>query len=652
MSERRASPVMRFCPYCGIEVQPAFKFCPDCGDSLVGVAKVISERQTDADLGLLPEPSEDKLASIDSGAKPESSHRKHRRTTGTRQTRAAKVLSRARKYTELISTFLDRVQDWPPRIEPPQFLATELRIGLFTRNITFSVALAVEVLIVFALTMLAAWMRVDGLVDPSPGINIDESTYAAEIRRIAGGEWIGKFSGASLGVPTLQFYVTAPLFLLLDSELFAIRIVSVLAGTLIVPIGYVFMRRFFSFTTSIVTTTLVAFSVYFMLESRIGWPLMLAVFELFLGLTLLVISVDRRIPWLAILAGLIVGAGMYTHQVFLPYWFAVIGITVALALFHPSLRRRRELFFFAAACFLTGINMAWFLLFEFDWVEDLESHYGVSSTFDLVRYAQRGLEIFMFFRSPISADFTDAAPSAPIFAGVFQALFLIGITTTILKIKDHRYQILAIGYLVAMLPSVIVPGSEARRFLVGMFFMSAFVGVGFNIVIQLLIAYTPTITGASNTKVVSLIRRFAYVALVLIVVTTTAWSGYNRLDEWKSNDARWTFNYDLTHLSNFIKDFDESYTVHLYSDRSHTPHPIIDWVAPHLDTIDGAEEQIDGQRVITLPEPMRGPALVALLESYLYHAADLREQYPQADFREHVDEQGRVLWSVFVFRGS
>lgn len=650
MSDRPANPAMRFCPYCGNEVQPTFKFCAFCGASLVAAANVISDRQTDTDANLPPEPSGDALVSTDRTTEPVSPYREHRRTTAQTLTSAANVLSWSRRYAALLTTVLDRVQDWPPRIEPPRFLATEFRIGLFARNLTFSAALAAEILIVFALTVLAAWMRVEGLVDPSPGINIDESTYAAEINRIVGGEWIGKFSGASLGVPTLQFYLTAPLFLLLDSELFAIRIVSVLAGTLIVPVAYVLMRRFFSFTTSVVTTTLIAFSIYFMLESRIGWPLMLAVFELLLGLTLLVISVERRIPWLALIAGIVVGAGMYTHQVFLPYWFAIIVIAVALALIHPPLRHRRELFLFAATCFLTGINMAWFLVFDFDWAEDLESHYGVSATIDFVRYAQRGLEVFMFFRSPISADFTDAAPSAPIFAGVFQVFFLIGCATTILRIKDHRYQMLAIGYLVAMIPSVIVPGSEARRFMVGIFFMSAFVGVGFNVVIQLLVAYTPTITGASNPKVVSIIRRSAYVAVVLLLVTATAWSGYNRLDEWKSKDARWTFNYDLTLLSNFLKDFDENYTVHLYSDRSHTPHPIIDWVAPHLNAIDGTEEQIDGQRVLTLPEPVRGPILVALLESYIDHAPELRDQYPHAEFEEFVDEYGRVLWSVFVFR--
>ena len=379
---------------------------------------------------------------------------------------------------------------------------------------------------------------------------------------------------------------------------------------------------------------------------------MLAVFELFTGLTLLVFSVQYRKPWLALIAGVILGAGMYTHQVFLPYWAALIGLAIFLALFHPALKHRRELYLFAAAYLVTGVNMAWFLLFEFDFVSDLENHYGVPASIDPVRYARRAVEVFMFFRSPISADFTDAAPSAPIFTGIFQAFFLIGIVTTILKIKDYRYQMLVIGLLVAMVPSIVVPGSEARRFMVGMFFMSAIVGLGFTVVMQVVSANIGVITGLSNLKLIDLVRRSVYVVALAVLVVAAAYSGYNRLDEWKSKDARWTFNYDLAQLSNFIKDFDASYTVHLFSDRSHAPHPIIDWVAPHLETVDGAEEHINGNRVLTLPEDNRGPILVALLESYIDHSSDLRERYPDAQFIEFIDENQMTLWSVLVIRDS
>ena len=650
MSDQRAKPLMRFCPYCGGAVESSYRFCAHCGTNLVQVTNAISPGETE----IVSDPPresarETRLAgdsTLSSDPVPQTTFANARRedTIG---------FPSIRKLVRPVSEFLSQIQDWPPNFVPPRSLAVDRTITAFSYRFTFRTALILEVFVVLALTALAAWVRIDGLADPSPGINIDESAYAPEIHRIVVGEWIGKFTGATTGgSPTLQFYITAPLFVLFDSELFAMRIVSAIAGIMVIPVVHIFMRRFFSFTTSLVTTTLVAFSVFFMLESRIGWPLMLAVLELFLGLTLLVYSVERRLPWLALLAGVILGAGMYTHQVFLPYWAASIGITVLLALLHPSLRHRRELYFFAVACFLSGINMAWFLLFDFDFVEDLENHYGVSTSIDFVRYAQRGLEVFMFFRSPISADFTDAAPPVPVFGGIFQVLFLIGIVTSILKVKDYRYQLLFICLVASMVPTVIVPGSEARRFLVGMFFMFAFAGLGFSTILQLLVSNMSDISGSSNAKVVGFLRGSVYVVLISTLVAVSAISGYNRLDEWKSKDARWTFNYDLTQMSEFIKDFDETYTVHLYSDRSHAPHPIIDWVAPHLKVINGAVIQVDGERVLDIPSELNGPILVALLESYINHAPGLRERYPDAGFVEFVDENQRILWSVLAIRDS
>ncbi len=634
MPDRPANPVVQFCPYCGSPAQPSYKFCAYCGTSLDSVQR--SDARTDRIVG----------------ATPIAEDAESPRFGSTKRAFFDPVVATTRKATSRVSEVLDRTSNWPPDFVPPRILTSERRATIFSREVSFSIAFALEVLIVAAITMLAAWLRIDGLADASPGINIDESTYAAEIHRIMGGEWIGKFSGASLGVPTLQFYITAPLFSFFESELFAMRIVSAVAGTLTIPVAHIFMRRFFPFTVVIVTTALTAFSIYFMLESRIGWPLMLAVFELFTGLTLLVFSVQYRKPWLAVIAGLVLGAGMYTHQVFLPYWAALIGLAIFLALFHPALKHRRELYLFAAACLVTGINMAWFLLFEFDFVSDLENHYGVPASIDPFRYARRAVEVFMFFRLPISADFTDAAPSAPIFTGIFQVLFVIGIVTTILKIRDYRYQILAIGLLVAMVPSIVVPGSEARRFMVGMFFMSAIVGLGFTVVIQVVAANISVITGSSNSKLIGFVQRSAYVVALAVLVATAAYSGHNRLDEWKSKDARWTFNYDIAQLSDFIKDFDDSHTVHLYSDRSHAPHPIMDWVAPHLQVVDGEETNVDGERELKIPRPDNGPILVALLESYIEHGPSLQEEFPDAQFIERVDENDRRIWNLLVIRDS
>ena len=233
MPDRPANPVVQFCPYCGGPVQPSYKFCAYCGVSLDSVQQ--SDTRSDRIVGATP--------IADDAASP--------RFGSTKRALFDPVIASTRKATSNISELLDRTSNWPPDFVPPRILTSERRATILSREVSFNIAFALEVLIVTAITMLAAWLRIDGLADASPGINIDESTYAAEIHRIMGGEWIGKFSGASLGVPTLQFYLTAPLFSYFESELFAMRIVSAVAGTLTIPVAHLFMRRFFPFTVAV-----------------------------------------------------------------------------------------------------------------------------------------------------------------------------------------------------------------------------------------------------------------------------------------------------------------------------------------------------------------------------------------------------------------
>ncbi len=521
------------------------------------------------------------------------------------------------------------------------------------RRFDFTLGKLLEISVVALLTVVAGWIRIDGLDSLSPGIHIDESTYAAEIRRIANGEFIGKFSSASLGVPTLQFYVTAPLFKLFgpDGELWSIRIVSAAAGTLLVPTVFLFFRRFFGFTAAFATAALVSFNVFFALESRIGWPVMLAHLELFSGLALLILSVDRKVPLLSILAGVIVGAGMYTHQVFTPFWAACAGVPALLGLLHPRLRHRRELYMFAAAVFLTGANMAWFIFVEFDWVEDLENHYGASASIDIVRWSHRAWEVFLMFKNPISFDAVDAAPAVPILDALTRTFFLIGLAVSALRIRRAEYQLLAVGLLVGMSPTVLVPGSEARRMLVGMIFMFAIAGVGFSALYRIFAANLGEFVGTTNEKIIASARSFAYALALAGFAAAGMFNGGGLLQEWRDGGARWTFDYPLARLADKLTSFDESDTVHFYSDRRGVPHPVIDWFNPHLTVVDGESVAVEGERVLVVPQPRDGPIVVVLFESYLRHLPQLRREFLDAAVIEFSDE-GRIDWQMLVIGES
>jgi hypothetical protein len=102
--------------------------------------------------------------------------------------------------------------------------------------------LAFDVTLAAAVTMVAAVLRLVKLGDIPYGVHPDEAQIGTDAFRISADKWIGVYSHAALGVPTLNAYLTWPGIWLLGHTAFSLRLPLALVGLAAVPLLYALVR--------------------------------------------------------------------------------------------------------------------------------------------------------------------------------------------------------------------------------------------------------------------------------------------------------------------------------------------------------------------------------------------------------------------------
>jgi len=200
----------------------------------------------------------------------------------------------------------------------------------------------------FLVLALAGFFRFYRLDAVPPEMNSDHVEKILDIRRVLHGQFDVFFRGNG-GREPMQFYVTAGLirFLHLDYSFLTLKIVTALAGLLVIPATYLLTREVFeSRLLALLTGSLLAVSHWAIAITRIG--LRFAFAPLFSALTLLflfrALRYNRRNDFL--LCGLLAGLGMYTYQSvrFLPFAvLACLGLRLVITVVQRSSNDARRL---------------------------------------------------------------------------------------------------------------------------------------------------------------------------------------------------------------------------------------------------------------------------------------------------------------------
>ena len=152
-------------------------------------------------------------------------------------------------------------------------------------------------------------------------------------------------------------------------------------------------------------TGLLTFFSWFVIIYRIGIPGTLSVFVAALSLCLVIYAARSSRPWVAIIAGLVLGASLYVFKGYVIYFSAIWVATLFVALLHPALRRQWTVYLFLDASLIAGAVMLEFYLTTDYLTRNLQSQYKVSGA-DLLsfpRHLNRMSDVLMYVHIPPTA---------------------------------------------------------------------------------------------------------------------------------------------------------------------------------------------------------------------------------------------------------
>ncbi len=221
-----------------------------------------------------------------------------------------------------------------------------------------------ELLFVGLCTAIAAFLRVYRLAELPPGLHGDEALTGLDALRILNEGWIGPYVSSALGQPTGPFYFTAFIFKLAEPTLFTVRLSMSILGIATVPLAYLFFRVGFGRWVAVFATIALVFEYWHLYYSRIAFPLISMPLMMSLGglAVLLAIKSNRRWPWFV--AGLVLGAGVYTYGPY-PLFLLAVAIVLGVRLALCRARWREYLIRYSLGAFgfvLVAIPMIQFAL--------------------------------------------------------------------------------------------------------------------------------------------------------------------------------------------------------------------------------------------------------------------------------------------------
>ena len=507
--------------------------------------------------------------------------------------------------------------------------------------------------IVSALMLTALFILLWNIGTVPAGLTGDEGTIALESMRILSGQWIGLWTGVELGNPTLDYYLIALLFSLGGPTVEMLRFHSAFFVVALIPVGYLMVRMLFPFRVAILFVSLLTFSSWFLIQGRIGFHVTFMVFMAAASIYLLLLSVRSGRAWIAVIGGLTLGLGLYSFKAFLIYFVAILAIAALALVVSAELRRRWVVYLYFGVALVIGLYLLEFYITS-DYVgTNLDSFYNAPGFFDFKSHFKRGFEVLLYVHSPISDGGIDGIIGKPLLPNpLFPLFFWAGLLTALLFINRRPYQLLLLGWLIALAPAILVPGAESRRYLFGVFFLLIFVAIGFNAAIHLLMAWLRSRRFGWFDDYGSRSAHGIAAAAILCFVLLFAGLSLVHFYGWpKAPEARWFFAENIAEASRFLNTLDGHYEVRFYSAGVALNNEVIQWLGNNPQGSNGSV-QFGGDGSITSAGPIGGDTVFILLDAYLPLAPDLQAVFPDGEQIQELDEEGNVLYIAHLVPGS
>ena len=500
-----------------------------------------------------------------------------------------------------------------------------------------------ELLAVVALTLFAAALRLWALDSIPPGLHGDEALTGLDALRVQSDGWIGPYTGSGLGQPTGPLYWAAFTLELTGDGVYALRFSMALLGIMAIPIGYLAFREMLGKPVAMIATTLLAAMQWHLLYSRTGfmvisWPLIeLAV------LGLLFAALRLRHMRLFVLAGVALGAGIYTYNVY-PIFVIAVGLWAVLLIlqarsaWQPLALRFAVLF---GCAFLVALPL---LEYAADGKNDYFSHHRQSSVLRSAAYesadlserieilleeAGNWLEGMTFEARP---DGGDGAGARPMLDPLTVALVAGGLLVSVRKIRLPAYQLL--GLMLAVLPiaAIISIDGSYRRTL----------GLAPAVAVLAALPLASIWERAEDQAKTRQRMLRAAVAVTVIAVAAINIQAYF-VDVGPSENARFTFATEMAEAAKYMNKEAGDAHVYLYSGRWGFNYETRLYLAPEAKGEDRSKEFGESQG---FDVDRSQSSLIMLLSPYTEQIDDVRQLYPDGRaFEKH--DGDRTLFIAF-----
>ncbi len=480
--------------------------------------------------------------------------------------------------------------------EPPVSPSVAARARDYASAFATSIGAArTEIVIVAAITLIAAVLRLWDIGAVPFGLHGDEAWTGLDARSIKQNGWIGPYNLHALGQPIGPLYFTALLFRFLPEDVTTIRLSMAFWGILTIPLTYLTFRSMFDRTTATFAAVMLAIMTWHFHLSRTGfmvttWPLVQM-----LALWLLWLAIKRSNGWLYAAAGLVAGLGVYTYNAYLVF-LPVLFVPIAWAFMSAQTRRRRlQIVGGAALACGAGLLAAWPLI---DYARDNSYVYRYHQKVVGVTYSDRwehgsfadradmlwdrGVEWGSAIAVGNRGDLGDglATPGQPVVDPVMLSLALAGALMALWSAKRAEYATVLAAFPLLLLGALltVLDGLFRRTF-------------GMTPFIALLAAlplawFWRRIVARNDTTGYAMAA--ALLGCIAIVGAGNARNYFGPVQE--SFAITYTYPYQLGEASQYLKTLPEDTEVYFYSQRWRFAYETRQFIAPGYVGVDRSRE--------------------------------------------------------------
>ena len=510
-----------------------------------------------------------------------------------------------------------------------------------------------------ALTAVALALRVWGLSEVPFGMHGDEAEFGLEAMRLVGGGSVGVWSDAAVGASSGNIHFMSWVFRVMGADLAGVRLTSALPGAAVVALGYALARMFFSFRVAALCALMLTFHIFFMALSRIAYQISLATALALLAMWLLALAWRSGRLWTGLLAGLAMGAGLYSFKAYLIYFAALLAAALLALAFSGGARRRwRAMALAFGAALALGAPLLWFYATT-DYLEtNLALSYGQRpfSPSSWVSYPGRAIDAMMLANMPIEGGGIDGIRAMPALTAGAAVFYWVGLAVAVVSVKRREYQLLLLAWAIGTLPVVIAPGQESRRYMLGMVFVLVFVSVGFNFAVGALLwalGRARRWFGGAG----ALPMRFAAGTVAVFTIMFASVFAAQSLGEFRdwadSGEVRWYFSSDLYRVLRFAEGAGAADEYRLYSLRYDWDFSVRRFLLPGAAGSSGSVEW-GGDGTAHSGGPVARDTMFVLMDEYLGLMGALEAAHPggRLVWEERDGDGGTVFLAYFVPGGG